>query len=335
MAGRTGAARERTATPEYSSTAEHSPVSGHALDSVRYSDPPVGSPRGKSGNPVTVTSRRRQLGNELRHARAAAGLTQQDVAALLGCGQAKINKIESGSVSVKLSDLKQMLEAFGVNDTDSEMLIELARSGGGKRGQWSGYRAAVPHWFRTFTDLEPAATEILSWHGERIPGPLQSEHYMLTQFRQARSTDVTALVRNRLDRKHVFDLHHPPYYRFILGEGAFRRMPGGPNPSVALDQVQHLLELDQRYPKTSIHVLPFDAKLSFAPNDFTIMRFSDATRDFVFVEHAAGGIYIEDEQDFELFVDSWDRLRGATLERDESVEFLERLASEFRGQIAF
>jgi transcriptional regulator with XRE-family HTH domain len=288
----------------------------------------------KSGEPVlsTVTSRRRQLGNEIRRARMAAGLTQQDVAELLGCGQGKINKIEAGAVSVKASDLKQMIDAFGVTRTEAEMMIELARNTG-QRGQWSGYRSAVPHWFRPFTDLEPAAAEILSWHGERIPGPLQSEHYMLKQFSEARATDVTGLVRNRLERKQIFDLKRPPYYRFILGEAAFRRMPGGPNPSVALDQVEHLLELEKAYPRTFIHVLRFDTRLSFVPNDFTIMRFSDATKDFVFVEHAAGGIYIDDEGDFELFVDAWDRLRGAALERNETAEFLEDLAREFRTQI--
>jgi hypothetical protein len=190
-----------------------------------------------------------------------------------------------------------------------------------------GGAALVPH--------EPAATEILSWHGERIPGPLQSEHYMLTQFSEARATDVTALVRNRLDRKQVFELRRPPYYRFILGEGAFRRMPGGPNPSVALDQIEHLLDLQRKYQRTFIHVLPFYAKVAFVPNDFTIMRFSDATKDFVFVEHAAGGVYIEDERDFELFVDSWDRLRGSALERNETAEFLEGLADEFRTQLEF
>jgi transcriptional regulator with XRE-family HTH domain len=280
----------------------------------------------------TVTSRRRQLGNEIRRARLAAGMTQQDVAELLGCGQGKINKIETGAVSVKQSDLKQMLDAFGASRTEVEMMTELARATG-QRAQWSGYRSAVPHWFRTFTDLEPAASEILSWHGERIPGPLQSEHYMLKQFSEARATDVTALVRNRLERKQVFDLKRPPYYRFILGEAALRRMPGGPSPSVALDQVQHLLDLEQRYPKTFIHILPFDSRLPFVPNDFTIMRFSDATRDFVFVEHAAGGVYIEDEGDFELFVDAWDRLRGAALERGETADFLDKLAQDLRTRI--
>lgn len=285
--------------------------------------------------PSTVTSRRRQLGNEIRRARIAAGLTQQDVAELLTCGQGKVNKIESGAVAVKMADLNRMLESFGTTPAESEVMRDLARTNASQRGQWSGYRSAVPQWFRTFTDLEPAASEILSWHGERIPGPLQSEHYMLTQFSENRSYDVTSLLRNRLDRKQVFDLPRPPAYRFILGEGAFRRIPGGQEPSVALDQLEHLLELERRYPRVSIHVLPFSARIPYIPNDFTLMRFADGTQDFAFVEHVAGGLYLDDQDDFELFVDSWDTLRGAALERPESAGYMQELAEEQRGRISF
>lgn len=285
--------------------------------------------------PSTVTSRRRQLGNEIRRARIAAGKTQQDVAELLSCGQGKVNKIESGAVAVKMADLNRMLEAFGTTPSEAEVMRELARANTSQRGQWSGYRSAVPQWFRTFTDLEPAASEILSWHGERIPGPLQSEHYMLTQFSENRSYDVTSLLRNRLDRKQVFDLPRPPAYRFILGEAAFLRIPGGQEPSVALDQLEHLLELERCYPRVSIHVLPFTARIPYIPNDFTLMRFGDGTQDFAFVEHVAGGLYLDDQDDFDLFVDSWDTLRGAALERPDSAAYMHKLADEQRNQINF
>jgi transcriptional regulator with XRE-family HTH domain len=281
----------------------------------------------------TVTSRRKQLGNELRHARTAAKMTQQQVAEVLGCTQGKVNKIESGAVGVKLGDVRTMLDAFGVNGDESEALMNLARAAAGQRGHWSGYRSVVPHWFRTFTDLEPAAVEIMTWHGERIPGPLQSEHYMLKQFTEFGATDITSLVRNRLDRKSVFDQPQPPYYRFILSEAALRRAPGGAAPAVMLDQLEHLMELDRRQ-RVYVHVLRFGARLAAVPNDFTIMRFPDRTRDFVYIEHSAGGIYLDDQKDFQLFVDAWDRLRGAAMERQETREFIKELAESYRAEMA-
>ncbi|ASR38451.1 transcriptional regulator [Prauserella marina] len=280
----------------------------------------------------TVTSRRKQLGNELRHARISAGLTQTQVAEILGCTQGKVNKIESGAVGVKLGDVRAMLDTFSIGGEEADTLLNLARAAAGQRGAWSGYRSVVPHWFRTFTDLEPAAAEIMTWHGERIPGPLQSEHYMLKQFTEFGATDITSLVRNRLDRKAVFDQQQPPYYRFIISESALRRAPGGAAPAVMLDQLEHMLELERR-PRVYIHVLPFNAKLASVPNDFTIMRFPDRTRDFVYIEHTAGGVYLDDIKDFQLFVDSWDRLRGAALERQETRQFFKELAETYRAQL--
>ncbi|MEU6645121.1 helix-turn-helix transcriptional regulator [Saccharomonospora sp. NPDC046836] len=280
----------------------------------------------------TVTSRRKQLGNELRHARTSAGLTQQQVAEILGCTQGKVNKIESGAVGVKLGDVRAMLDAFGIAGDEADTLLNLARAAAGQRGHWSGYRSVVPHWFRTFTDLEPAAAEIMTWHGERIPGPLQSEHYMLKQFTEFGATDITSLVRNRLDRKAVFEQAQPPYYRFILSESALRRAPGGRSPAVMLDQLEHMLELE-RQPRVYLHVLPFDAKLASVPNDFTIMRFPDRTRDFVYIEHSAGGTYLDEIKDFQIFVDAWDRLRGAALERHETRQFLKELAEQYRAEL--
>jgi transcriptional regulator with XRE-family HTH domain len=278
--------------------------------------------------PGTATSLRIRLGNEIRTARINAGLTQVEVADQLGCKQGKINKIEDGTVAVKQADLEIMLRAFRVGPASAELMRELAASGD-QRGEWSGYRSAVPAWFRTFTNLEQAASEIFGWHGERIHGALQSEHYMLTQFKAAGNTNVTELVRNRRDRRRVFDLKPPVSHRFVLGEGAFRRMPGGPNPGVALDQVQHLINVIETKPDVSIHVLPFDARLPYVPNDFTIMRFTDGTPNCVFAEHVAGSVKIDNEVQFKQFVEAWDQLRGPALEKTQTVDFLRALSDEF------
>jgi transcriptional regulator with XRE-family HTH domain len=282
--------------------------------------------------PGTATSLRIRLGNEIRSARLAAGMTQVEVAELLGCKQGKINKIEDGTVGVKQTDLEIMLDAFRVGTAAADLMRELAASSD-QRGEWSGYRSAVPQWFRTFTSLEQAASEIFGWHGERIHGALQSEHYMLTQFKLAGNTNVTELVRNRRDRSRAFDLKPPPSHRFILGQGAFHRMPGGPNPGVALDQVQHLISLVEKYPDVAIHVLPFEAKLPYVPNDFTIMRFTDGTPNCVFVEHVAGAFKIESESQFKQFVEAWDQLRGPALEKNQTLDYLRDLADRFVAEL--
>jgi transcriptional regulator with XRE-family HTH domain len=282
---------------------------------------------------TTNTSRRKQLGNEIRHARKKAGMTQAQVALALDCTQGKVNKIETGAVNIKLGDVRAMIDTFKLTGGEAEALIELTRAQSAQRGQWSGYRALIPHWFRTFTDLESTATEIMAWHGERIPDILQSEHYMLKQLSEADSTDITSSVRNRMDRRSVFDQDPAPYYRFIFGEAALLRAPGGSAPAVMVDQIEHMLMLSERHPRVYLHMLPFDAQLPAICNEFSIMRFAGRNTDFAYIEHVAGGQYFEDVKDFQLFVDAWDQLRGAALERRETERYLKELASSYRGQV--
>ena len=65
----------------------------------------------------------------------------------------------------------------------------------------------------------------------------------------------------------------------------------------------------------------------------TIFGDGSTSRDFVYIEHSAGGLYLDDDKDFQLFVDSWDRLRGAALERQETRQFLLGLADTYRAQM--
>ncbi|KAA2267193.1 helix-turn-helix domain-containing protein [Solihabitans fulvus] len=275
----------------------------------------------------TTTSRRRALGELIRQARTAAGLTQHGLARLLDCGQAKINKMETGAVGVKRADLDLLVGILRVDRDLAEQMKELLQAN--ERGaRWDGHRAAVPRWFRAFTDLEPTARDIFAWHGERIPGLLQSELYMLEQFTMAGARDVKLLLRNRLERKKVLDQENPPQYHFILSEAAFRRMIGGLPLAVALDQVQYLLALDLTHPHLHLHALPFAADVLYVPNDYTIMTFANTTKDCVFLEYLEGGDDMNSADEVERFVRNWDGLREASLTEQDTRGYLTGLERE-------
>ena len=48
---------------------------------------------------------------------------------------------------------------------------------------------------------------------------------------------------------------------------------------------------------------------------------------------AGVGLYLDDVKDFQIFVDSWDRLRGAALERHDTRQFLKELSEVYRSQM--
>src|SRR2546423_5099692 len=72
------------------------------------------------------TARRRHLGRALRKAREGAQLTQSAVAKELGCGQGKVNKIETTLVAISMAELDKMIEIYRIPDERAAELRELA-----------------------------------------------------------------------------------------------------------------------------------------------------------------------------------------------------------------
>jgi transcriptional regulator with XRE-family HTH domain len=287
------------------------------------------------GDHVSVPAAlRRELGGLIRQARRSRGLTQTDLAGYLGCSQGKINKIEAGENTVKLPDLATIIEVLGVDDELAHKMTTLAEQAGPGE-PWAGPRKHIPAWFRRYEEREAVATQILGWRGERIPGLLQSEHFMLELFSAAGLTDVTAYVRNRRARTKIFERPHPPECEFILSEAVFHRIPHGFSTAAALDQIQHLLGLGDNHPRLGIRVLPFTAPLMYPPGDYTILRFDNRHEDLVFTESLVAADYRTKPHELATFAQSWDQISAVALDAADSRQFLQELVTELRQQVTF
>lgn len=64
--------------------------------------------------PTDIAARRQALGDELRDARLAAGLTQEQVALATGIDRPSVVRIERGQQDAKLSTLLRLCDALGV-----------------------------------------------------------------------------------------------------------------------------------------------------------------------------------------------------------------------------
>jgi transcriptional regulator with XRE-family HTH domain len=278
--------------------------------------------------PETTEGARLRLGRELRRLRLRTGLTQISVAGILGCGQAKIQKIESTLVAISPTDLDLLLDAYHAEDVEVAALKKLAA----EVDSWSRPRSEPRTLsFRKLSEREPEAREILCWHCEGIPGPLQSELYMLRQFGADTELrhQVTELIRLRTARTRIFTDDDPPHYQAILSESSLHRMPGGRSPELVLDQVEHLLEAMRTYENLTLRILTFEAQVAYVVTDFVVLRFADPADDIVYLEDPGEGRIVKK---IAPFVKSWQRLHDAALSLDDSVKFLHRLAEETRGK---
>ena len=273
-----------------------------------------------------------RLGGEIRLVRESAGLSQKMLGDALGCTQGKINKLEDGSNRVKLPELEKIIEVCGVGEEHAENLRRQAYEI--EELPNSMAQPSVPAWFQKFAVLEPAASAVFSWHTERLPGLLQTEHYRHKQFSAAGvgGGELARHWRARRSRKEIFELAQPPKYHFVLGESCLYRTPDGFSPFVVWDEAQYLAELADRYPGVvTVQVLPFSARIPFAPTDFTIMSFADGQkRDYIYIEHPAGGTEIKADADIQLFHVARQRLIDAALDPHESREFLNTVVANAR-----
>jgi len=281
---------------------------------------------------VDRSTERRKLGRELRKARQAAGLTQSAVAKALRCGQAKINKIETTLVDVDPGELDTLLQAYQVSEDKAKTLRHLAaRSRRVRRRLHPTLRSPE---FAHLTDFEMDATELLCLHGERLPGPLQSELYMLRQFdaHTAAHEDVVELMRQQQTRAEIFDAEHPPRYRVILSEAFLYRMPGGQRYEVIVDQIEYLLKLIGTYDSLEVSLLPFGVDVPFVGTDFVLARFDGRERDFAYLEYPGGATLVKARDRLAALVEHWQELHQAALDRSASATFLRQFAEQTRHQ---
>jgi transcriptional regulator with XRE-family HTH domain len=276
------------------------------------------------------TERRLLLGRELRAARRAANLTQQQVATELGCLQGKVNKIETTYVAVSPQDLDSLVALYGIGAQKAEELRRLAaldrtqappRNRGA--GPWRAFAHLIAH--------EPTAAHIKSWHSERIPGPLQSEKYMLRQHEHATTRpEVAQLLRERKARIQIFTIENPPRYEVILSESSMHRMPGGRTSELVVDQAEHLLALTSQHERLELRILKFDANVRFVDSDFEILRFAEAEQNFAYIEYPAGSRLLRGREELQRFQEHWGLLKEAALSRADSVSFLQELTKRDR-----
>jgi transcriptional regulator with XRE-family HTH domain len=277
-----------------------------------------------------AAARRKQLGRLLRRAREAVQpkLTQQAVAERLRCGQAKINKIETTLVRIDPPDLEKLIQLYQVTpDEAAELrtLVELDQQGGPPRTKYADTMTA----FGTLSEVEPEAREIRCWHSERIPGPLQSEMYVLQQhgLSLADSSAITLVLREWTARSKVFTVPNPPSYRPILSESSFLRMPGGRNPQIVVDQADHLLRLMDAYDQLDLRILTFDADIRFVDSDFQHLMFAEDSRhcEFIYIEYPGGSRKCKAAYELEQCREHWADLSAAALDAAASREFLKGL----------
>lgn len=314
---------------------------------------------GDEASPSPVVQRRR-LRAELRAARQAVGLTQDQAAKAVDWSLSKVIRIEAGSVGISTSDLKALLSLYGIDNADrTDELIMLAKAAK-ERGWWSKYSDFLTANQRELLQLigyESAASFIRNFETLLLPGLLQTEEYaraVIQQFapdgqredKESPDGDVARAERDRKEREdklveirierqaHLLDLPEPPLMFFILDEAVVRREVGGREAMGR--QIRWLLELADR-PYVTIEVVPFsEGAYPGLRGPFVVLEFPDAADDDVLYLESPRSDLIRREESEQVvpYRETFEQLRESSLGPDRTKTFLAAIASEMTGPIA-
>jgi transcriptional regulator with XRE-family HTH domain len=239
---------------------------------------------------VDPSLNRRKLRIALRRARDEAGLTQREAAERVEWSQSKLIRIETGAVSISVSDLRALMEVYGI--TDPTVMAELEEAARGSKGPswWSSFHDVLTPQFAQYLGYETAAARLQTYHPTVIPGHLQTRRYAeaLLAPRGLDADRLGRVVDLRMKRQaRMFEGEGGLSSVFFLDEAAVRREIGGAD--VLAEQLRKLLEFGAR-PDVTVRVLPFEAGAHYSTlGSFVLLGFTD-DKDLLYLEHAAGSM---------------------------------------------
>ncbi|WP_215454408.1 helix-turn-helix transcriptional regulator [Streptomyces sp. ATCC 21386] len=237
---------------------------------------------------------RRRLRIELRKARESAGQTQRDAAQGLEWSLSKVIRIEAGTVSLGVTDLRALLQQYGV--TDAALVAELEEAARGSKGQswWAQYSDLVSPQFAQYLGYEGAAATIRMYNPIVLPGLLHTEDYA-TALLTARTSE--ARVRRQVElrssrQERLFDGDSGPEVGIVLDEASVRRAVGG--PAVMRRQLDHIKTM-ATHPRVTLQLLPFSVGAHYSTTTpFILLGFKDDD-DLLYIEGPTGGLTNRDD----------------------------------------
>ncbi|MFF3015422.1 helix-turn-helix domain-containing protein [Streptomyces sp. NPDC057939] len=229
-----------------------------------------GEGTGRVSEPASSVSPilRNLLGAALQRHRKAAGYTQPEVAALGGISSApKLCRIENGATNVRFDEklIVRLLDLYGVDGEERESVISRVRQilaiGNPRLPGSKGVAAA----FNELRYVEEAATEIICFEGDHIPGLLQTTAYMnavfavpyLGQDTTAQSSLLELRRQVRTQRQQILESGSAPEFTAIIDEAALRRPIGG--RAVMLEQLRRVYGRCERGGNVHVRVFPTEA----------------------------------------------------------------------------
>ncbi|MEV0122064.1 helix-turn-helix transcriptional regulator [Streptomyces sp. NPDC050703] len=278
---------------------------------------------------VGPTTRRRQLGADLRRLRELKGFTLEEAGARVGISKATLSRYETKEGTVKWPAVDALCREYEAADNVREALVELAK-GARIQGWWRSLADPVPESMNLMLTLEDEVVREDHYACMYIPGLFQTRAYAEAVHRASEvgcaEREVQHMVDIRMKRQELLRRVDPPRIWAIVDEAAVRRVVGGVD--VMREQLEHLLTLAE-LPHVAVQILPFNAGAhAAAVGSFVLLRGQSPELDVVYVDLLGGGLFMEKPPELERYKLAFDYLRAQALDMEGSSEAIRRSLRE-------
>jgi transcriptional regulator with XRE-family HTH domain len=257
------------------------------------------------------------FGAELRRLRAAAGISQEDLAQQISYSASLVGMIETARRAPARDFAERCDGVLATGGTLARLWPLVSQE-------------ALPRWFRPFAEIEREATSIRTWEPLIVPGLLQTEDYaraLITGWLPGDGAEsVEQQVAARIERQHLLDRADPPLIWAIIGEAALRNPVG----STAIQQAQltRLLDTDATHPRLIIQVVPLAAGAHPGLEGPIVLVARRGEPDVVYLEVQGRGHETDRADEVAHYALLYDMLRAVALPPDASREMIAVCAKE-------
>jgi transcriptional regulator with XRE-family HTH domain len=252
---------------------------------------------------------------ELRRARVAAGLSQEDFGKLVNFSSSQVSAVENGQRPLTRRYLKradEVLETGGLLERLLDLYLE----------------SSSPPWLGPWITTEVEAKELRTFESLVMPGLLQTADYARAVLRAGlySEEELEKQVAGRLDRQSILDREDPPLLVAVVDEGMLRRPVGG--AEVMGMQLEHLVEMAER-PRVFVHVVPTSAgAYPGLAGPFVIATMSDAST-VVYLDTFLAGQVVDRPENVSTVLRGWEALRSVALPQAQSTELIRDVAKSW------
>jgi transcriptional regulator with XRE-family HTH domain len=262
----------------------------------------------------------RVFGAMLRRYRVKAGMSLEQLGALVYLSDDMVGKIENGQ-RVPTEQFTTACDAVPELNTGG-VLTDL-------RALLKDYlkQRAYPGWFVRWADKEADAKILRSFEPIVVPGLLQTQDYahaLLADRIASNPDDAEEAVAARMERQSVLARGTPPELWVVIDEAVLHRPVGG--AYVMREQLDRLIAAARRS-NVVLQVIPAAVGVheGLRGAGFIIADFADAPP-VAYQDTAVRGQVIEDADDIAVLMASWDRVRAEALPRGASLDLMEEVA---------